>query len=232
MIVAIDGPAGSGKSTIARRLAAEAGLTYLDTGAMYRSLALLATRRGLGLLDEGPLVELASSCPVWFGRVPDGSQTVFIAGEDVTSAIRTPEVDAAVSAVSSLAGVREVMVARQRELAGSDDVVAEGRDVGTVVFPDADVKVFLTATPEARARRRAAQNVERGISRGTQEEYEAILASIIARDEADSTREVAPLACAEDAVRIDSSDMGADEVLAAVLQLVDRARSGASDGGE
>ena len=224
MIVAIDGPAGSGKSTIARRLASDLGFTYLDTGAMYRTVALAALEQGVDLDDADALAGVARACDIEFGRADDGAQTVLDGGRDVTRAIRTPEVDGAVSLVSRFAGVRDVCVARQRELAGCTDVVAEGRDIGTVVFPRADVKVFLTASAEARAHRRAVQNVERGLVSAEDVDEAAILAAILERDRIDSQRDVAPLVCAPDAVVVDSSDLGPDDVLQIIVGLVDAAR--------
>lgn len=217
MIVAIDGPAGSGKSTVARVVAREEGSVFLDTGAMYRSVALLALRRGVALDDERALGGLAASLSFSFGRDAAGSQTVAVNGEDVTAAIRTPEVDAAVSRVSAVPAVRAELVERQRAVAAGTDVVAEGRDIGTVVFPDAEVKVFMTASPRARAARRCAQMGE-----GADEA--AVLAAIVERDRADSSRAVSPLTCAPDAVRIDSSELTVDEVVRAVRDLVAQAR--------
>ncbi len=243
MIVAIDGPAGSGKSSVARAVARSRGLVYLDTGAMYRSVALAALGEGVPLDDAEALTALAERCEVEFANAPDGSQRVLLNGSDVTDAIRTPAVDAAVSSASRVAGVRAVMVGRQRAIAEAAGVVAEGRDTGTVVFPGAGVKVFLTASPEVRAHRRAVQNrlrarnaaragspsgkpaastADPGAPDSAPDEA-AVLASIVARDEADSTREVSPLAVAPGAVSIDTSDMSFDEVVARICELVDRA---------
>ena len=159
MIVAIDGPAGSGKSTVAKAIAKRCGLTLLDTGAMYRSCALLAVQAGLDVYDPAnvdAIVEIARAADIRFEQREEG-QGVFANGQDVTAEIRTHEIDVAVSPVSAIPGVREAMVAQQRAIAEDANVVAEGRDIGTVVFPNADVKVFLTADPEARALRRAVQ---------------------------------------------------------------------------
>ncbi len=229
MIVAIDGPAGSGKSTVARAIARDCGFIYLDTGAMYRCVALRALEEDVLLDDAARLEALARALDVAFGRAADGSQTVLADGRDVTDAIRTPAVDAAVSEVSAHPGVRSVMVERQRSLAGTGDAVAEGRDVGTVVFPEAEVKVFLTASPEARARRRADQNRLRapGLREGADEAR--VLAAIVERDRADSSRAVAPLAAAPDAVAIDSSGLDVEEVVSRVEALV-AARRGACGG--
>lgn len=227
MIVAIDGPAGSGKSTVARTIARKHGFTYLDTGAMYRCVALEALESGVPLDDQKALEDLAEGASISFGRAADGSQTVVLDGRDVTCMIRTPEVDRAVSAVSSVPAVRSVMVERQREAARGSDVVAEGRDIGTVVFPQAEVKVFLTASPEARAHRRAEQNRERGCAAdGTATEESSVLAALVARDEADSSRKVSPLRAADDAVHVDSSSLSVDEVVARVSALIGEVRHG------
>lgn len=217
MIVTIDGPAGAGKSTVAKGVAQALNMTYLDTGAMYRALTVGALRNNISVTDAEALTRMAANATVTL-EATDAGSVVKLDGVDVTSAIRTPEVDAAVSPVSAVAGVREAMTATQRSLGLSGNIVAEGRDMGTVVFPSANVKVFLTATPEARAHRRA---VERGVA-NTDEETK-ILEAIIARDAYDSGRELAPLAAADDAHVIDSSNMTADEVVAAVVALVKEA---------
>ena len=218
MIIAIDGPAGSGKSTVAKLVAQQLGFHYLDTGAMYRSVAWLALQRGQSLDDDEAVAALAQTEQVQFTHeagnpLPSG---VAIAGFDVTREIRTPEIDKAVSPVSAIAAVREALVEQQRLIAASDDIVMEGRDIGTVVFPNAEVKVFLSASPEERARRRAAQNVERGIG---ETDEAAILADIIRRDKADSSRDVAPLRPADDAVQLDSTSLSIQEVCDKICDL-------------
>lgn len=225
MIVAIDGPAGSGKSTVARAVARDCGFVYLDTGAMYRTVALLALEEGVDLHEDVSLRALAERTVVSFGRAADGSQTVAANGRDVTPIIRTPAVDAAVSSVSAVAGVRAVMVERQRRAALEGDVVAEGRDIGTVVFPNAEVKVFLTASPQARAHRRAEQN--RAVSGAPQAAVDErrVLAAIVERDQADSSRSLSPLRPAPDAVFIDSSSLSIDQVVARVEALIQDARA-------
>ena len=160
MIVAIDGPAGSGKSTIAREVARRYGFTKLDTGAMYRSVAATALERGIDLDDEGSVVGLAGSIDITFGAEQGGNVSVFVDGRDVSRQIRTPEVDRNVSSVASYPGVRAAMLVPQRRFAEGRDVVAEGRDIGTVVFPEAELKIFLTADPHERARRRVIQRHE------------------------------------------------------------------------
>jgi cytidylate kinase len=204
MLIAIDGPAGAGKSTVARRVADALGFTYLDSGAMYRSVALAASERGR------PPAEVAPSLHIGLGN------RVTVDGRDVTEKIRTPEVSEAASRVAAEPAVREAMSAQQRELVASGDWVAEGRDIGTVVAPQADVKVFLTASPEVRARRRAAQT-------GT--DPEAVLAEQAARDERDQTRAHSPLQPAPEAVVLDTSALDLDEVVARILALVRDARS-------
>lgn len=220
MKVAIDGPAGSGKSTIAHALAQKCGLVLLDTGAMYRSVTLACHERGVDVADDEEVAKVAQEVVITFGTVPDGTQTVMLDGRDVTTEIRTPAIDADVSAVSAIPLVREAMVAQQRALGEAKDVVAEGRDIGTVVFPDAEVKVFLTADPKARAHRRALQ---RDIEDPEQEE--AILKDLERRDKADSSRDVAPLRPADGAVHIDSSSMTIEEEVAQISALIEEARA-------
>lgn len=229
MIVAIDGPAGSGKSTVARALAAREGLTYLDTGAMYRAVTCAALERGIDLSDAGALGELAHALDISLVSSPSGL-TLSIDGEDRTAEIRTPEVDANVSAVSAVPAVREAMVALQRRAAESADVVAEGRDIGTVVFPAAEVKVFLTADPAARAHRRAVQRSGGDTAIGVGEvtdmaAEQAIEAELVARDKADSTRAASPLRPADDAVHIDSTGLSVDEVCSRISALMQEVRS-------
>lgn len=228
MIVAIDGPAGSGKSTVAHAIAERCGLTYLDTGAMYRCVTLACLRRGVEACDEAAAGEVARSVRIEFGSSRDG-QTVILDGVDVTADIRTPEVDRAVSAVSAIAAVREAMVELQRAVGEHGDVVAEGRDIGTVVFPDAEVKVFLTADAEARAHRRAVQREGKDAARDGEATADAareqeILADIRRRDQLDSSRSEAPLRAAGDAHHIDSSRLGVEEVVAEVVRLMEEAR--------
>lgn len=219
MIVAIDGPAGSGKSTVAKAVARRLGFAYLDTGAMYRAVTWLALHTGVAPDDEAAVVDLARRNPVTFTR-PAGepfATQVCIAREDVTRAIRTPEVDAAVSIVAKEPQVRDAMVAQQRASAEeAGDCVVEGRDIGTVVFPDAEVKVFLTASAEERARRRTADHAEAGHA-GTEE---AVLAQIERRDRIDSTREASPLRPAEGAVELDTTGMSIAEVVDRIAVLV------------
>jgi cytidylate kinase len=223
MIVAIDGPAASGKSTVAKLLACRLGMAYLDTGAMYRAVAVEALRRGVDLTDAGALSALAHEVTVSF-RHEAGSPlptAVLVDERDVTHAIRTPEADTAVSPVSAVPGVRQAMVEQQRRIAAeSVHTVLEGRDIGTVVFPNAEVKVFLTASTEERARRRTIDMIGRGVDM-TQSDVQAKLES---RDLYDSTRQASPLTCAEDAFAIDTTGMRIDEVVDAITGLVEARR--------
>jgi cytidylate kinase len=205
-IVAIDGPAGAGKSTIARALAAGLGYTYLDSGAMYRAAALAALRHQADPAEIAPSLRIELRTPALGGPV-----RVMVDGEDVTSEIRAPEVSEAASRAAAEPSVRTAMVAEQRRLLSHGNWVAEGRDIGTVVAPDADVKVFLTADPEERARRRAA---ELGV------DVDTVLAEQTIRDERDRGREHSPLRAAPDAVEIDTTGMDAADVVARIADLV------------
>jgi CMP/dCMP kinase len=198
-VVAIDGPAGAGKSSVARAVAAELGFTYLDSGAMYRAVALTALQWGI------KPTQVAESVSIELG------DRVLLDGRDVTAEIRAPEISEAASVAASLPAVRAAMVIQQRRLLGHGDWVAEGRDIGTVVAPQAEVKVFLTASPEARAKRRAD---ELGIDPTT------VLAEQVIRDQRDSEREHSPLRAADDAVSVDTTELSFDEVVARVVALV------------
>ncbi|HVN76717.1 MAG TPA: (d)CMP kinase [Thermoanaerobaculaceae bacterium] len=221
ILIAIDGPAGAGKSATAREVAVRLGLPYLDTGAMYRAVALLACRRGLGpALDDADtdaVVEIARVIEVGFSGDPR-AQRVSVAGEDVTEALRAPEVSQMASVVSAIPLVRREMVRRQRELAARAGGVVEGRDIGTVVFPDATLKVFLTATPEVRARRRFEELTRRGVA----VRWDDVVAEQRERDRRDSTREASPMRPAEGAVIVDSSGLSLAEVVEAVVALLAR----------
>lgn len=223
LTVAVDGPAGTGKSSVSRGLARALDARYLNTGAMYRIVTLAVLRAGLDLDDAAAVAALASSVDLAVGFDPD-EDLYFLGGEDVSVEIRGDAVTKAVSAVSAVPAVRTRLVDRQRELAdGSVAVVVEGRDIGTVVLPDADVKIYLTASAEERARRRDDQNVASGLAG----DYDAVLADVRRRDHLDSTRAVSPLRAADDAIVVDSSDMSESEVLAYLLDLVQQ-RAGAS----
>lgn len=221
IVIAIDGPAGTGKSSVARGLARALGARYVDTGAMYRIATLAMLRAGVDLGDQ-QAIAAAADVPLSVGFDPHVEQT-YLAGEDVSVQIRSDEVTRAVSAVAAVPAVRSHLVDLQRVLVeGSDSVVVEGRDIGTVVLPGADVKIFLTASAETRARRRNDQNVAAGLA----DDYETVLADVRRRDHLDSTRTVSPLRPAEDAVIVDTSDMTQPEVIEYLRDLVDR-RTGA-----
>lgn len=227
MIVAIDGPSGSGKSSIAHAIADRFGLTFLDTGAMYRSVAAECLRLGVDPEDAEAVAAVARDIAIEFGT-SEGGQTVTANGRDVTAEIRTPEVELAVSPVSANPAVREVMVSLQRKVGETGDVVAEGRDIGTVVFPNAQVKVFLTADPRERARRRVLQRHQNDAQPPTEEQLEAevdeTLDALKQRDKLDSSREVAPLVPAEDAVHVDSTAHTIDEVVSIIEDLINQRR--------
>jgi cytidylate kinase len=213
-LVVIDGPAGAGKTTVARRVARALGVPLLDTGAIYRTVALVARRRGIAWDDATKLGELCASFPIAFGDDGTGRQTVSFAGEDVTDAIRTPEISQGASKVSAVPAVRAALLGIQRALA-EGGCVAEGRDMGTVVFPDAPFKFFLTADLRTRAARRRAELVAAGATDvGSIEDVERDVAE---RDARDSTREAAPLRQAEDATPVDTSGLTLDEVVERVL---------------
>lgn len=212
MIIAIDGPSGAGKSTLAKRLAKELDFTYLDTGAMYRALALKVLREGIDLADDARLAELVRVTEIGL-REQRGKLAVWLDGRDVTSEIRTPEVSQMASRVSALRVVRARMLELQRAMGRCGKVVAEGRDIGTVIFPAAEVKIFLDASIRERARRR----YEELKTAGRAVEFAETLREIAERDKRDSERELAPLSKAEDALVIDSSKVSADEVAALVL---------------
>lgn len=223
MIIAIDGPAGSGKSTVAKLVAVRLGFHYLDTGAMYRAVAVRALDQDLPLNDEVALAKIANAEQIEFVHEGDEAlpSRVIIGGEDVTEPIRTPAADAAVSTVAALPSVREAMVGQQRHLGAQGDIVVEGRDIGTVVFPYAELKVYLTASPEERARRRAAQQAAKGHNVDTAAVHEALLK----RDHADSTRDVAPLAAAADSVEVDTTGLTIEQVVEKIAQLAEEARA-------
>jgi cytidylate kinase len=215
LIIAIDGPSGAGKSTLSKLLAARLGYVNLDTGAMYRSVALAARRRGIDSDDAVGLGELCRSLRIEFVR-QGGEERVLLDGEDVSAAIRTPEVSLLTSKVSACPAVREAMVRLQREMGERGGVVLEGRDIGSVVFPRAEVKFFLVATARERGRRR----YEELKAKGLDVDLEQTIAEVEARDAADTAREHAPLLQAPDAIPIDTTAMGIDEVLGAMLKIV------------
>jgi cytidylate kinase len=216
LVVAIDGPAGAGKSTIAAQLAQKLGYLNLETGAMYRALALKALQNGVALDDSAALADLARRSQIELIPTAENNR-VLLDGEDVSARIRQPDVTSAASRVSVHPAVREWMVARQRELGAAGGVIMEGRDIGTVVFPDAEVKVFLDAAPTVRTERRVAQHQQKT---GLAAAREAIAAELQERDRRDATRATSPLIAAKDAVIVDSSRLSIDEVVARIESLI------------
>lgn len=223
VIVAIDGPAGAGKSTLARRIAARLGYLYIDTGAMYRAVALWAERNGIAIDEALKLEQLALAAEIELRSNP---LSVTLNGEDVTEAIRRPEMSQAASKASAIPGVRRALVEKQRRMGEQNSIVMEGRDIGTVVFPDATIKIFLDAAPEVRARRRLEELTSKGQSQLT---FEGVLKDINERDHRDRSRSEAPLMQAPDAEYIDSSSNSIEEVEERLLTLV---RSRTSNGKE
>ncbi|MGC4815633.1 (d)CMP kinase [Micromonospora sp. DT228] len=210
-VVAVDGPSGSGKSTVSRRLAVAIGARYLDTGAMYRAITLAVLRSGVDLADVASVAKVASEVKLHIGTHPQG-YAVTVDGAGVDADIRGPEVTGAVSAVAAVPAVRELLVTRQREMiANVGRIVVEGRDIGSVVAPDADLKVFLTASEAVRAARRSAEDAA---------DVAATAADLARRDLLDSTRKVNPLAQAPDAVVLDTTELGIDEVVARLRDLL------------
>ena len=214
LILAIDGPVGSGKSTVARRVAQLLDYMYVDTGAMYRAIALKALRRGISLDASDELVALAGGTRIDL-RVPNETQQVFLDGQDVTAAIRSPEISLAASRVATVPGVRHVLVTEQRRAGHQGGVVMEGRDIGTVVFPDAELKIFLTASPEIRAERRWREHQQKGDAIDLARTVEEIRE----RDKRDRERTSSPLAQAADAILVDSTAMGPEEVARLIVML-------------
>ena len=214
--IAIDGPSGAGKSTLARALAKALGYLYVDTGAIYRTVGLQACRTGVDPEDRDGVIALLPGLDISLGYGEDGVQRMFLNGEDVSQAIRQHEISRYASCVSALPEVRAFLLDRQRQLAAEHDVVMDGRDIGTVVLPQADVKIFLTAAPEARARRRLLELQQRG----EQADFDTILADIRLRDQQDQNRPIAPLRQAPDAVLLDTTQLDLEESLQAMLSLI------------
>ena len=214
--VAIDGPSGAGKSTIARRVSEEVGFIYVDTGAIYRTVGLAAALRKLDPKDKAAVVAMLPEISIRLAYGEDGLQHMYLDGEDVTSRIRTPEISLYASGVSAHPEVRAYLMEMQRSLARENDVVMDGRDIGTVVLPDAGLKIFLTASPEARARRRCSELV----AKGQDVQYEDVLRDLKLRDENDSTRAAAPLKAAEDALLLDTTEMDFEESCRAVAEMI------------
>ncbi len=223
IIIAIDGFSSSGKSTMARRLAATVGYRYLDTGAMYRAVTLYALDHGLFLPDSTPdtsaIIAALPSIHIDFAVQPDGTQHTLLNGKDVEAEIRRLRVSEAVSPVAAIAEVRHAMVAKQQELGRDKGIVVDGRDIGTVVFPDAELKIYVDASAETRARRRFKEMVEKGAAVN----YEEVLANVVHRDHIDSTRAESPLRRADDAIALDNSEMTLEEQDAWLLEQFRRA---------
>lgn len=216
IIIAIDGPAGAGKSTIAKKVAALLGYAYIDTGAMYRTVTLRFLESGLPF-SEAAVTAIAEKISITF-RYGNGVNRVFADGEEVTDAIRSLEVSRNVSKVAAVGGVRTAMVAAQRKIGNQGGVVMDGRDIGTVVLPNATVKIFLTATPEVRAKRRT----DELIAKGQKADYNKILKDIQQRDYQDTHRAIAPLKMARDSVKLDTSELDIDGVIAAMKEIIAR----------
>ena len=214
--IAIDGPAGAGKSTLARQLARKLGFIYIDTGAIYRTVALAVLGKGISPEDADGVSGLLQTLDIRMDYGPDGEQRMFLAGEDVSRAIREHQVSGLASKVSAIPAVREFLLEFQRRQAREHSVVMDGRDIGTVVLPQADVKIFLTAAPEARAKRRLLELQQRG----QQADFETILRDIVQRDELDEHRPIAPLRQAEDAQLLDTTQLNLEQSLEELLRMV------------
>ena len=214
--IAIDGPSGAGKSTLARRCAEAFHFLYADTGAIYRVVGLAALRSGTDRRSGAAMAALLPTLEIDLRYSEAGEQRMFLNGEDVSDEIRLPEISICASDVSALPEVRSYLMEMQRQIARTHDVIMDGRDIGTVVLPDADLKIFLTASPEARALRRFRELQERGINT----DYDAVLSDIRYRDEQDSNRAAAPLRRAEDAVLLDTTELSFEESFSAISQLI------------
>ena len=214
--IAIDGPSGAGKSTLARRLARELGFLYVDTGAIYRTVGLAARRQGVDPADAAAVTALLPGLDIAMGYGEDGLQHMTLNGEDVTAAIRENEISAYASKVAAIPAVRDFLLEMQRRAAHEHDVIMDGRDIGTVVLPQADLKIYLTATAEARAERRFRELR----SLGQQADFEQVLAEVIERDRRDTEREIAPLRRADDAVTADTTDLDLEGSFRLLLELV------------
>ena len=216
MNIAIDGPAGAGKSTIAKAVAKRLGYIYVDTGAMYRGIGLYALEHGADPKSAKEVGDILDDIAVSI-KYKDGEQRLLLNGEDVSDRIRTPEVSAAASAVSALPAVREKLLDLQRELARNNDAVMDGRDIGSFVLPNADVKIFLTASADVRARRRYDELVQKGIKA----EFSEVKADMDQRDKNDSTRKASPLVMAEDSILVDTTDMDIERTIEKIIELCD-----------
>lgn len=213
--IALDGPSGAGKSSLAKRIAKELSIVYVDTGAMYRTIGLYVTRKGVRPDEEQKVISLLPEIKLSV-CFRDGEQHILLGDEDVGGYIRTPEISMAASRVSAIPAVRSFLLDTQRDLAKKNSVIMDGRDIGTVIFPDAEVKIFLTASAEARARRRTLELAEKGLNTP----YEEVLRDIITRDKNDSEREVAPAVAAADAVILDNSDLDLEGTVAEAIRII------------
>lgn len=216
--IALDGPSGAGKSSLAKLIARALGIVYVDTGAMYRTVGLFVTRRGVDPSDAEGVAALLPEIRLSI-VFENGEQHILLCGEDVGALIRTPEISMAASRVSAIPAVRAFLLDTQRDLAKTSSVIMDGRDIGTVIFPDAEVKIFLTASAEARARRRTLELAEKGIATT----YEEVLRDIVERDKNDREREIAPAVAAADAVILDNSELDLDGTVEAAIRII-RAR--------
>ena len=214
--IAVDGPSGAGKSTMAKRVAAALGFLYVDTGAIYRTLGLFALRKGVAPGERDKVIPLLPQVSIHMAYGEDGLQHMYLGEEDVTEVIRRPEVSDAASQISALPEVRAFLLEMQRDMARKNNVIMDGRDIGTVVLPDADVKIFLTASAEDRAMRRYRELLERG----TQTDYDTVLSEIQERDERDSSRAAAPLKQAKDACLVDTTGKSLEESFQLLLRII------------
>lgn len=214
--VALDGPAGAGKSSIAKRAAKELGFIYVDTGALYRTIGLAACRAGVEPVDSPEVDALLEKITVELTFNDKGEQVVLLNGEDVSGEIRTPEASMTASKISAIPNVRAYLLDLQRDMAKTNDIIMDGRDIGTVVLPDAQVKIFLTASPEARAGRRYKELIEKGMS----VKYEDILSDVIERDYNDTHRKTAPLKAAEDSVTVDTTELDFEQSVNAIISVI------------
>lgn len=216
--IAIDGPSGAGKSTIAKAVAKKKGYIYVDTGALYRSIGLYVCRKGIAKEDKEGIKATLPEISLELGYV-EGVQRVYLNGEDVSGDIRLPEISMYASAVSAIPEVRAFLLDLQRDMAKKYDVIMDGRDIGTVILPDATVKIFMTASNEGRAKRRYKELLEKGVDTS----YEEVLSDMIKRDKADSSREIAPAVPAEDAIFFDNTEFGIEESVDEIIRIIDEA---------
>ena len=220
MKIALDGPSGAGKSSLARAIAERKRIVYVDTGALYRSIGLYVRSQNIDPKDEAAVTACLPSIELRMTH-EGGEQHIYLCGENVGDKIRTPEMSMYASAVSAIPAVRTFLLDTQRNIAATTDVIMDGRDIGTVILPDADVKIFLTASPEARARRRAAELAAKGI----ETTYEEVLADMAERDKNDSTRKTAPAIPAEDAIFLDNSDLTVEETIEKAISIINEKNS-------